>query len=139
MSNLDREIATYNRHLPELLGQQGKFVLIKGTEIAGTFDSYQDALTAGYQRFKLALFLVKQITPSERNAYFSRDLNTSWADANCSIYSRGGTQPARCGATHPRTVREQSGSIAGASARKAEGREAIRRRSGLDATQATFA
>lgn len=77
MSNLDQEIATYNRHLPELLGQQGKFVLIKGTEIAGTFDSYQDALTAGYQRFKLDSFLVKQITAAERVAYFSRDLNTS--------------------------------------------------------------
>jgi hypothetical protein len=47
MSNLDQEIATYNQHLPELLAQQGKFVLIKGTEVAGTFDSYQDALTAG--------------------------------------------------------------------------------------------
>jgi hypothetical protein len=66
MSSLEQEIATYNRHLPELLGQQGKFVLIKGTEIAGTFDSYQDALTAGYQRFQLNSFLVKQIAPVER-------------------------------------------------------------------------
>ena len=74
MSNLNQEIATYNRHLPELLGQQGKFVLIKGTEVAGTFDSYQDALTAGYQRFKLDSFLVKQITPAERVTLFSRDL-----------------------------------------------------------------
>jgi hypothetical protein len=37
MSSLEQEIATYNRHLPESLGQQGKFVLIKGTQIAGTF------------------------------------------------------------------------------------------------------
>jgi hypothetical protein len=77
MSSLEQEIATYNRHLPELLGQQGKFVLIKRTEIAGTFDSYQDALTAGYQRFKLDSFLVKQITPAERTNIFSRDLNIS--------------------------------------------------------------
>lgn len=77
MSHLKQEIDTYNRHLSELLAQQGKFVLIKGTEIAGTFDSYQDALTAGYQRFKLDSFLVKQINPAERVAYFSRDLNTS--------------------------------------------------------------
>ena len=69
MSNLEHEIATYDRHLPELLGQQGKFVLIKGHEVAGTFDSYQDALTAGYQRFKLNSFLVKQITPVERATY----------------------------------------------------------------------
>lgn len=76
MSNLNQEIATYNRHLPELLGQQGKFVLIKGAEVAGAFDSYQDALTAGYQRFKLDSFLVKQIAPAERVIYFSRHLNT---------------------------------------------------------------
>ena len=69
MGNLDQEIATYNRHLPNLLGQQGKFVLIKGAEIAGTYDSYQDALTAGYQRFKLKSFLVKQITAAERVAF----------------------------------------------------------------------
>lgn len=79
MSNLDQEIATYNRLLPELLGQgqQGKFVVIKGNQVEGIRDSYQDALTAGYQRFKLdSLFLVKQITPAER-VTFSRDLNTS--------------------------------------------------------------
>lgn len=70
MSNLEQEIATYSRHLPELLGEQGRFVLIKGTEVAGTFDSYRDALTAGYQRFKLDSFLVKQITPAERVIYF---------------------------------------------------------------------
>ena len=73
MSNLEPELATYNRHLPELLGQQGRFVLIKGTEVAGTFDSYQDALTAGYQRFKLDSFLVKQITPAERNIIHRRE------------------------------------------------------------------
>lgn len=39
---------------------------IKGQEVAGTFDSYQDALTAGYQRFKLDGFLVKQIIAAER-------------------------------------------------------------------------
>jgi hypothetical protein len=69
---LNQEIATYNRHLPDLLAQPGKFVLIKGTEITGTFVSYQDALTAGYQRFKFDSFLVKQITAAEHVAYFSR-------------------------------------------------------------------
>lgn len=72
MSDLKQEIDTYNRHLPTLLRQQGKFVLIKSTEIAGIFDSYLEALTAGYQRFKLDSFLVKQITPAQPVAYFSR-------------------------------------------------------------------
>lgn len=65
ISTLHEEIDTYVRHLPELLRNQGKFV-IEGVEVAGTFDSYQDALTAGYQRFKLASFLVKQIVAVER-------------------------------------------------------------------------
>jgi hypothetical protein len=77
MSDLDQEIATYNRHLPELLAQQGKFVLIKGTEMAGVFDSYEDALTAGYQCFKLHSFLVKQITPPERVTYLPLDLSAA--------------------------------------------------------------
>lgn len=75
MSTLDREIATYNRLLPELLVQQGKFVLIKGDEQSGTFDSYQDALAAGYAKFKLEPFLVKQISPAERVSFFTRDLS----------------------------------------------------------------
>jgi hypothetical protein len=66
MSNFQEEIDTYIRHLPELLQQQGNFVLIKGAEVAGTFDSYQGALTAGCERFKLASFLVKQIIAVER-------------------------------------------------------------------------
>lgn len=56
--------------------QQGRFALIKGAEVAGTFDSYEDALTAGYQRFKLTPFLVKQIVAAER-VTFSRELNPS--------------------------------------------------------------
>lgn len=74
MSNLNREIETYNRLLPELIAQQGKFVLIKGEEQAGTYDTYQDALAAGYTKFKLEPFMVKQISPAERVAFFTRDL-----------------------------------------------------------------
>nr|WP_298724398.1 hypothetical protein [uncultured Steroidobacter sp.] len=77
MINLEQEIATYNRLLPELLAQKGKYVLIKGAELAGIFDSYRDALAAGYQRFKLDSFLVKQVTSAEHVACFSRDLTSS--------------------------------------------------------------
>jgi hypothetical protein len=54
MSNHNQEIATYTRHLPELLGHQDKFVLIKRSDLVRIFDLYQDALTAGYQRFASA-------------------------------------------------------------------------------------
>jgi hypothetical protein len=76
VTDLSDEIGTYNRLLPKLLAQQGKFVLIKGSEQAGTFDSYQDALAAGYAKFQLQPFLVKQIVPAERVSYFTRDLTS---------------------------------------------------------------
>jgi hypothetical protein len=73
MTSLDREIATYARELPSLQMHSGKFVLIKADEVAGIFDSYRDALKAGYERFKLEPFLVKQIAIVETALQFSRE------------------------------------------------------------------
>jgi hypothetical protein len=58
---LEQELATYQERLPELLAQEGRFVVIHAKEIAGCFDTYGDALQVGYDRFQLAPFLVKQI------------------------------------------------------------------------------
>lgn len=74
MSTLQKEIETYNRLLPSLLPLVGKFALIKGDVLVDTFDSYQDAMKRGYADFKLDPFMVKQIAPAERLAYFTRDL-----------------------------------------------------------------
>jgi hypothetical protein len=74
MSKLQKELETYNRLLPGLIAHQGKFVLIKGDENAGMFDSYQDALDAGYAKYQLAPFLVRQILPAQNIAYFTRDI-----------------------------------------------------------------
>ena len=73
-TNFAIELATYDRKLPELLGDMGRFVLIKGDHVAGIFDTYQDAVSVGYERFKLDRFFVKQIAPAERIAFFARDL-----------------------------------------------------------------
>lgn len=71
---LERELATYHENLMELLASQGKYVLIRDSEIAGCFDSYERALGAGYERFGLASFLVKTIQQAEPLLYFSRDM-----------------------------------------------------------------
>jgi hypothetical protein len=71
---LEKEIETYNRELPALLAEQGKFVLIHGDEKVATFVSYEDALKAGYEKYGLKPFLVKQIQAVEQVQYFSRDL-----------------------------------------------------------------
>ncbi len=74
-SILQKEIATFNRELPVLLGKAGKFAVIKGDELVGVYDSYEDALTIGYERFGLEPFLVKRIAPTEQVSFFTRDFN----------------------------------------------------------------
>ncbi len=70
----EQELATYHAHLIDLLADEGKFILVKGEEIAGPWESYEDALQAGYERFGLVPFLVKKIQRVEPIQYFSRDL-----------------------------------------------------------------
>ena len=71
---LENELATYQRELPALLvSAAGKFVLIHGREVAGVYDTYQDAISAGYARFQLEAFLVKQVAVTEQVQYISRD------------------------------------------------------------------
>jgi hypothetical protein len=71
---LEKEQATYDRELPSLVAQEGKFVLIHGDQITGIFDTYHDALTIGYDRFKLDPFFVKQISAVEKVQFFTRDM-----------------------------------------------------------------
>jgi hypothetical protein len=72
---LEREIKTYKEKLPELQANEGKFVVICGDTVSGIFDSYQDALAAGYERCGITPFLVKQISSVEVLASFTRDLD----------------------------------------------------------------
>ena len=69
---LDQEIETYRQQLPSLLLEEGKFALIHGRELVGIFDTYQDALTAGYEKFGIQPFLVKQIKAIEQVHFISR-------------------------------------------------------------------
>ncbi len=72
---LEKELATYQSKLQELLAHEGKYVLIHGDEVAGFWDTYEDALQVGYQRFQLAPFLVKRIQAVEQIQFFSRDIS----------------------------------------------------------------
>jgi hypothetical protein len=50
---LATELATYLRELPRLLeeGHDGRYALIKGATILSLWDTLEDALQAGYERF----------------------------------------------------------------------------------------
>ena len=74
---LERELLTYQEHLEELLAQEGKYVLIHGDKVEDVFDTYGHALGAGYERFKLEPFFVKQNQVIENMQPFSRDIETS--------------------------------------------------------------
>ena len=67
MRHLDKELSVYRDKLPELKAEhEGKFVLIHGDQIADFFSSYEDAIKAGYSKFGLEPFLVKQIHTLEQ-------------------------------------------------------------------------
>ena len=80
MTTLERfhdELEAYERHKDALLAQgAGKFVLIHRRDVIGTWDTYEDALKAGYDRYGVAEpFMVKCIEGLEGVQFFSRDVN----------------------------------------------------------------
>lgn len=73
---LEREISTYERELAALIagGAAGKFVVIRGDQVVGTFVAYADALQAGYAAAGVQPFLVKRVAEVADVAHFSREL-----------------------------------------------------------------
>lgn len=72
---LEQELKAYNEHHDELVGKaEGKFVLIRGTQILGTFDSKMDAIRQGYQQLGNVPFLVKHVLRVETPQNFVSNL-----------------------------------------------------------------
>ena len=69
---LEKEMETYKRKLPELTASAGKYALIHGDDFIDVFASYEDAIKDGYRRFGLAPFLVKQIQATEKVLFITR-------------------------------------------------------------------
>ena len=64
---------TYKAKLAELKAFEGKFALIHGSDVLGTFTSYEDAMKEGYSTLGLnEPFLVKQIQAMEQAHFISR-------------------------------------------------------------------
>lgn len=72
---LARELETYQKLLPSLMSEEGKYALVFGDELLGVFADYEEALKAGYARAKLTPFLVKKISGAESIAYFTREID----------------------------------------------------------------
>ncbi|HEX3655004.1 MAG TPA: hypothetical protein VHV55_04325 [Pirellulales bacterium] len=70
---LTAELAIYEQQKAELLKHgEGRFALIGNGNVAGVWDTYDDALQAGYEKFGLKPFLVKQIASREPVQFISR-------------------------------------------------------------------
>lgn len=72
---LEQEIATYRRELPRLLaeGQEGRFVLIRGNQVAGVWNTFDDACQAGHAQFGLEPFLAQPVDARDLTNPFPED------------------------------------------------------------------
>lgn len=70
--HLEKELQTYKQKFSELESHIGKYVVIRGDEIEGIFDTYSDALNHGYEAFGLDPFLVKHIEGGEQVQLITR-------------------------------------------------------------------
>jgi hypothetical protein len=69
---LQHELRYFERHRLDLLARApGKYALIKGSELAGTYDSESEAVGAGYRRFGNEPFLVKHIVEADLTLTFA--------------------------------------------------------------------
>ena len=75
---LDDELRFFRSHLIDMLGSngeyEGKYSVIKGSDVQGPFETYEEALEAGYGRYGLVPFLVKKLERDGSILYFSRPL-----------------------------------------------------------------
>ena len=63
---LDREVKYYEANKKDLLKKHnGKFVLIKGDRLVGSFDSEKSAYEAGLKEFGNQAFLIKRVSKKE--------------------------------------------------------------------------
>ncbi len=67
----EEEIAFFDAHREQLLTEhRGKFALIKGAELIGTFDTDENAYAEGGERFGSQPFLIRRIEDHDPTAQF---------------------------------------------------------------------
>ncbi len=72
---LEKELQTYKDNLSEFKDKEGKFVLIHGEKVVAFYGTYEDAVKAGYEKFGLKPFLVRQIHAIEKVQVVTRLLD----------------------------------------------------------------
>ncbi|MCL5611678.1 MAG: hypothetical protein M1485_03865 [Chloroflexi bacterium] len=63
---LEKELSFFEKNKEKWLGQyEAKFVLIKGEELAGVYDTNEEALTAAASLFGLRSCLIRRVTKTQ--------------------------------------------------------------------------
>ncbi len=75
MTTLAKELETYEKLLPSLLREQGRYAVITGDTLIGVYVSYEDALKIGYEHCGLTPFLVRKVSQEKTVLHFSRDMD----------------------------------------------------------------
>lgn len=75
---LQAELDTFKKLLPTLSGDEGRYALVADDQLLGVYDTYGDAMQAGYAQRGLDPFLVKQIASVEVVANYTRHLHPTW-------------------------------------------------------------
>lgn len=66
MPVLENELRYFEDHKAEWLKvYNGKYVLVKGTELVGFFDTAETAVAEGIKKFGLVSFLVRRVVPND--------------------------------------------------------------------------
>jgi len=65
---LEKELSYFEKNKEKWLGQyDGKFVLIKGEELAGVYDTNEQALTAAASLYGLTSYLIRRVTKNQED------------------------------------------------------------------------
>ena len=73
MDDLERELAAYRSKLSQMIAEQGegKYALLHEEQLIDVYGTYEDAIKAGYEKFGLERFLVKQVESMEHVHYIT--------------------------------------------------------------------
>jgi hypothetical protein len=72
VDELEKDEAALNAELPKLVAEAGKYVLVFEQKLIGTFTTYEEALSKGYELAGVKPFLVQQISQVPQVQQFSR-------------------------------------------------------------------
>ena len=77
MTVTTRDSTAFQRELPRLLAEPancGRFALLHNEQVIELFDTFEEGVQAGYDRFGLLPFLVLEVNDHPEPLYFSRNI-----------------------------------------------------------------